>query len=1324
MRLEDDGKEQQNAAGEDKENQPPAVNDEKEVQKPTVLATERKSVRRLMIMKMQLINFKSYAGENTIGPFHKKFSAILGPNGSGKSNVIDAMLFVFGRKAKQIRLNKIGSLVHKSDAHPNLKTGKVSVYFQEIIDYEDSDDAFDPVAGTELTVSRSCTTEGTSHYYVNNKKVSYREVIALLKDKGIDLDHNRFLILQGEVEQISLMKPKAPNDNEDGLLEYIEDIIGTQHYKSIIDSGTEKVEKLTEERETHVNRVASAEKDREALEGAKREAEEYLRLEVKISKERAIYIQLRLQTLLGELDKKKAEVESLQQKLEEEGEKSADTKQELQQLESDSKKEKKKCDQLIKHFEKAQAEYRKLDTNSAEHQTNLKHATATYERLKTAQKKAVAEVTKTEKQIALAEEQLAENTKELTQLQKVLESEEEDCDRQTEALQEKLKPLREQYERMQLAIQPFNEEVSKAEEALKSAESEKKLVSTADDTITLKLKEEQRRLAERGTRITRLEDDLKNNKKDLKDRITSLESDQQKLKTAEKALPEVRSREKELLASVESLKKQAQDAGSENAVQRALKRLKQQGGLDGYYGRLGDLGAIDSRFGVAISTAAGAQLNTLVVDNEATGKRILQYLKENNTGRATVILLDLQHQQFHKIINSEFKDGHGLQRLFDLIRPVHEKFAPAFYFAVRDTLVAPDMDKATEIAYQKGLKQKPRVVTLNGELIEVSGTMTGGGKQVTGGGMKSFQVSPTLREDLVKQQKALEQASADDRQLSNTIASLKDRVFTATAKVKELQSIIRSKEHELSHLHNEVANIEKALEALQQESHAAEQNRRKEAAKIAELEKRCETCSKALDQARYKRKDQDDQIELIKMEMQKVGGSKYIKLQESIKHKKARVEELEKANAESSATATSCKKNLAAKRKKAESTEVDATKAKEKLESLKSEDIEEDDRITELKEQLANIKHDVEQAKKAVDKIEKAKDARKLSLNKLKAAEVKVEHAFKAASNELQACTSQKKKLKETLQGIDSAIQKSIIDYGVEILEKGEVEDPTSFNPLKFTAQVDTSTLEEYDATHVKRNIQIYEETQRKLKPNIKALEEYQQKHKILMERSEELSRVSDARTAAQQEVDGLRKARHDEFMVGFSKITLKLKEMYQMLTLGGDAELELVDSYDPFVEGIQFSVRPPKKSWKHISNLSGGEKTLSSLALVFALHHFKPTPFYVMDEIDAALDFKNVSIVGNYVKSAASNAQFIIISLRDHMFDLANRLIGISKVNNCTQTAALNPGSYPISIEMASLQTEPGVEVTQPITPAPVKRARDDSAKPIKIQKAVEVTE
>ncbi len=171
------------------------------------------------------------------------------------------------------------------------------------------------------------------------------------------------------------------------------------------------------------------------------------------------------------------------------------------------------------------------------------------------------------------------------------------------------------------------------------------------------------------------------------------------------------------------------------------------------------------------------------------------------------------------------------------------------------------------------------------------------------------------------------------------------------------------------------------------------------------------------------------------------------------------------------------------------------------------------------------------------------------------------------------------------------------------------------------------------------------------------AIAEYKAKETTYNKRVAELDAITEARDAARREYESLRKKRLDDFMSGFSIITLRLKEMYQMITLGGDAELELVDSLDPFSEGIVFSVRPPKKSWKNISNLSGGEKTLSSLALVFALHHFKPTPLYVMDEIDAALDFKNVSIVANYIKERTKNAQFIIISLRNNMFEVAGML-------------------------------------------------------------------
>ena len=205
------------------------------------------------------------------------------------------------------------------------------------------------------------------------------------------------------------------------------------------------------------------------------------------------------------------------------------------------------------------------------------------------------------------------------------------------------------------------------------------------------------------------------------------------------------------------------------------------------------------------------------------------------------------------------------------------------------------------------------------------------------------------------------------------------------------------------------------------------------------------------------------------------------------------------------------------------------------------------------------------------------------------------------------------------------------------------------------------------------------EEELRLMKPDMSSIEAFVAKEAEYHERADELKAVTEARDGTRAAYDALRQTRLDEFMSGFNVISLRLKEMYQMITLGGDAELELVDSLDPFSEGIVFSVRPPKKSWKNIANLSGGEKTLSSLALVFALHHYKPTPLYVMDEIDAALDFKNVSIVGHYIKERTKNAQFVIISLRNNMFELADRLVGVYKTNNTTKTVAINPGAFSV---------------------------------------------
>eukprot|EP01051_Picozoa_sp_SAG22_P002355 SAG22_NODE_103_length_20175_cov_15.280833_19_plen_314_part_00 len=263
---------------------------------PTGFGEDHDGKPRLCIQQLVLENFKSYAGVQHIGPFHKSFSSIVGPNGSGKSNVIDALLFVFGKRAKQVRMNKVSELIHNSDEHQNLESARVEVQFVDVVDKEGG--AAEQVPGSEVSVARAAYRNNSSKYFINGKGASRGEVEELLSSKGIDLENNRFLILQGEVEQIAMMKPKGASEHETGFLEYLEDVIGSNRYVEAIAEKGGAVESLNEERALKLNRVKAVEGERENLEGAKTEAEDFLRKELQLgSKQKISYMLSRAETV-------------------------------------------------------------------------------------------------------------------------------------------------------------------------------------------------------------------------------------------------------------------------------------------------------------------------------------------------------------------------------------------------------------------------------------------------------------------------------------------------------------------------------------------------------------------------------------------------------------------------------------------------------------------------------------------------------------------------------------------------------------------------------------------------------------------------------------------------------------------------------------------------------------------------------------------------------------------------------------------------------------------------------------------------------------------
>jgi structural maintenance of chromosome 4 len=203
--------------------------------------------QRLVIDKMVLENFKSYFGKKIVGPLHPHFSAIVGANGSGKSNIIDALMFVFGSRVTKIRSTNVKALIHKSAGHNNLPFCNVTIYFSLCQDEENGQ--YSIVHGSKFTIRRTVTRNGTSKYFYNTDVVTRNDLRNRLQEHGIDMDHNRFLILQGEVEMISLMKPKAEKENDEGLLEYLDDIIGTSRLREKVKDLDMKVNAVDAERQ-------------------------------------------------------------------------------------------------------------------------------------------------------------------------------------------------------------------------------------------------------------------------------------------------------------------------------------------------------------------------------------------------------------------------------------------------------------------------------------------------------------------------------------------------------------------------------------------------------------------------------------------------------------------------------------------------------------------------------------------------------------------------------------------------------------------------------------------------------------------------------------------------------------------------------------------------------------------------------------------------------------------------------------------------------------------------------------------------------------------
>ncbi|TVU20023.1 hypothetical protein EJB05_36210 [Eragrostis curvula] len=1180
---------------------------------------------RLFIKEMVLRNFKSYAGEQRIGPFHKSFSAVVGPNGSGKSNVIDAMLFVFGKRAKQMRLNKVSELIHNSSNHQNLDSAGVSVHFQEIIDLDDGD--YRVVEGSDFIISRVAFRDNTSKYYINDRGSNFTEVTKLLKGKGVDLDNNRFLILQGEVEQISLMKPKAQGPHDEGFLEYLEDIIGTNQYVEKIEEAYKQLEVLNEKRTASVQMLKLAEKERDSLESAKNEAETYMLKELSLLKWREKATTLASDDATSRVAQIQENVADLEKNLSSEREKIQQNSQTLKEMESIYNKHVKRQEDLENKMKTCKDQFKEFERKDVKYREDLKHLKQKIKKLEDKSEKDKSKIDELTKEMEESSNLIPQLEGAIPKLQELFNEEEKVLEQIKETSREETERLRAKLTKVRTELEPWEKQIIEHKGKLDVASSEKELMTQKHNGAQAELTDAQKQMENIKEKITAKNSCIV----DLQEQI---ERHQSEASEAQKVEQECQKQEELLIPQEQAARQKLVEIKStrdseknQNASLRAILQAKESNEIEGIYGRLGDLGAIDAKYDVAISTACGA-LDWIVVETTNAAQSCIELLRRKNAGVATCLIMEKQTHLLHKI-REKVKTPEGVPRLFDLVQVKDERMKLAFFHALGNTVVANNLDQASRIAYGAANEFR-RVVTLDGELFERSGTMSGGGSKPRGGRMGTS-IRESISEDAIKN------AENNLNKLAGDLNKLREQMNDAKKRY-------RSSEDAKSRLEMELAKVKKEVESMN--------------AQYSYNEKR-------LDSLKAASQPKADEASELQQQIENAGG-------QALKDQKIKVaniqSELDKTSSEINrhkVQITSSEKKVKRLTKGIE----DSMKEKEELLAEKENMM---SIFKEIEKKAFVVQEDYKKTQEMMDNHKDELDKTKEEYNKLKKAMDELRASEVDAEYKLQDTV----KLAKEWEMKVKAFRKRLEDIQTNLVKHMDQIQKDAIDPEKLKVTLGDEQLHDTcDMKSAMEMVALLEAQLKDLSPNLDSIAEYRTKARLYGERVDELN-------ATTQERDDLKKLL-DEFMAGFNIISLKLKEMYQMITLGGDAELELVDSLDPFSEGVVFSVRPPKKSWKNIANLSGGEKTLSSLALVFALHHYKPTPLYVMDEIDAALDFKNVSIVGHYVKDRTKDAQFIIISLRNNMFELADRLVGIYKTDNCTKSITMNPGSFADSMKV-----------------------------------------
>jgi chromosome segregation protein len=1174
------------------------------------------------LREVQMENFKSF-GRRISVPFEPGYTAITGPNGAGKSNIGDAILFVLGPNSpRALRAGRLSDLIFNGGGQ-----GRAADHCTVALVFDNTDRSM-PVDADTVTLTRKVkltpkddNPDGyTSYFYVNGRASQKKEFIDLLNHVRISADGYN-ITLQGDVQHICTMTPMERRrilDDIAGVTAFDRDIQQADARKADVLANLERIGIVLSEIERSLEQL---DKDRAA-------AAKYRELQEAAKRLKGLMAWRRAEGLKGELAEIQRGIEKWTQEREKLAQQHADVKARHDEASA----------RFAELEQKIQAEG---GEEAAQLGERMKAARDQMVRLEEKINFARLEMQGAQEAVAPLADELRRADKELEKTRKLQEAMAAEHAEATKALASRTKELdglRDMISKSDSGAMQLNKELVqlKAEHEAKQLELHESRLES--DRTGERRKAVERGIAEAASQLAAVQTDLKETRWQLKELEKTTGGADRKRKEAQAKLLELKKALAEWTQQAEELENRIRRLGRERTELQAQEEAaaRAQGGygravqdvleardkrqIKGIVGTVAELAKVDDKLQAAMQVAAAGRLTAIVVEDDAVAQQCIELVKRKGSGRATFLPLNKMvpgrpsGQALMKV-----KEPGCLGFAIDLIQ-FNARYQNAFWHVFQDTLLVDTM--ATGRRMMGGV----RLVTLEGELFEKSGAMSGGSNR----NRKGEDAVQFTNADRGRIDELLAEIAKAESAQQDAIA----RVTATRSELDDLQARLAADGAATTTHEDRFKDLERKAEQLAGRETALEG----ELARLRKEAKELEAAGERLDKQVAALADRLEEMEKIRVEKQQ------LLLKGTRKDLKERVEALEAQVRSLHETALKAenRRDVAATQLKL----VEAARAEKAavLESRGGDEKRHADDIQKLTKAHAKAQAEVEALMKMERKATGALKGLQTEKEKRYRDIVDLRSRLENLATKMESHFSIIAAAKGKMPAVEEALGEALMELKENPVEVAAADQVPPMEDLKRELRNAEASLDRMGAV------------------NMTALEQYDAQANRAKELKEEVAHLNaqkDDLTGLVAEIQTRKKA---ALMEVFTAINENFRAVYAQISVGGTAYMELENEADPFQGGLILKAQPPGKKVLRLDALSGGEKSLTSMAFIFALQRYDPSPFYYFDEVDQNLDAVNSELLSRMIKENAKFAQFIVVSLRKITLKEASHIYGVTQ--------------------------------------------------------------